>query len=293
MPELRTTTLVDAPPRTVAAALLDAPLLTRAVRGLGVRLTSDGPVLHEGATLTAAAGPVTGVLRVTRADTTGLSAELVAGPLPRLALATDLRHTGGGTVVVDRVEWTSPGGPVGRFADVVVGRGLALRVLEARATAVSRRSRELLDARVVVAAAVVHDGRLLVQQRAYPADAAGRWELPGGRVEPGESDHDAVTRECAEELAVTVEPTTQVGPDVPLRADLVLRAYAARLLSGTPTPTDHQATRWITAADLATLDWLPADRALLPALHPLLPGVVPPGRASRTSRSRESYVQEP
>ncbi|MGM1064726.1 NUDIX domain-containing protein [Saccharothrix sp. Mg75] len=273
MPELRTTTLVDAPPRTVAAALLDAGVLTRAVRGLGVRVTAPSP-LYEGATLTAAVGRLTGTLRVTRADTTGLSAELVGGPLPRLALATDLRHTGGGTVVVDRVEWTSPGGAVGRLADVVVGRGLALKVLEARAGAVTRRSRELLAARVVVAAAVVHDGLLLAQQRAYPADAAGRWELPGGRVEPGEPDRAAVARECAEELGVTVEAADQVGPDVPLRADLVLRAYAARLVTGTPHPVEHRAVRWLAPADLATLDWLPADRALLPALHPLLPRVM-------------------
>lgn len=269
MPDLRATTLVDAPLRTVAAALLDVRLLAGAVRGLGVRV-AGGPLLHEGAELTGTAGPVTGTLVVTRADTTGVAAELVDGPLPRLALATDLRHTGGGTVVVDSVEWTSPGGPLGRLADVVVGRGLALKVLRARADAVARRSAELLGARVVVGAAVVRDGLLLVQQRDYPADAAGRWELPGGRVEPGEDDHAAVARECAEELGVAVTPGGQVGPDVPLRADLLLRVYAAELTEGEPEPKEHRAVRWVGPTELDALDWLPADRVLLPALRSLL-----------------------
>lgn len=271
MPELRTTTLVDAPLRTVAAALLDARLLTRAVRGLGVRIAGAEPVLFVGATLAGSVGPVNGRLVVTRADTTGVSAELVGGPLPRFSLVTDLLHTGGGTMVVDSVEWTSPGGPFGRLADVLVGRGLALKVLEARAAAVSRRSVELVSARVVVAAAIIRDGLLLAQQRSYPPEAAGRWELPGGRVEPGETDEEAVIRECAEELGVTVTPGEPVGPDVPLRPDLVLRAYTATLTSGTPTAVEHRATRWLSSTDLPTVDWLPADRALLPSLHPHLP----------------------
>ncbi|MFE2758027.1 NUDIX domain-containing protein [Actinosynnema sp. NPDC059335] len=271
MPELRATTLVDAPLRTVAAALLDARLLARAVRGLGVRISGGGPVLHVGASLTGSVGPLRGTLAVTRADTTGVSAALVDGPLPRLSLVTDLRHTGGGTMVVDSVEWSSPGGPVGRLADVLVGRGLALKVLRARAAAVSRRSVELLGARVVVGAAIVHDGRLLAQQRSYPPEAAGRWELPGGRVEPGETDEAAVIRECAEELGVAVTPGAQLGPDVPLTDDLLLRAYTATLSAGTPTAVEHRALRWLSATDLDTVDWLPADRVLLPALHPLLP----------------------
>ncbi|WP_367132297.1 NUDIX domain-containing protein [Saccharothrix sp. HUAS TT1] len=270
MPELRTTTLVDAPLRTVAAALLDARLLARAVRGLGVRISGVGPVLFAGASLAGSVGPVTGRLVVTRADTTGVSAELVGGPLPRFTLVTDLLHTGGGTMVVDSVEWTSPGGPFGRLADVVVGRGLALKVLEARAAAVSARSVELLHARVVVGAAIIRDGRLLAQQRSYPPEAAGKWELPGGRVEPGEADHAAVVRECAEELAVTVTPGAQLGPDIPLRPDLLLRVYLADLATGAPTPVEHRALRWLTADTLTTVDWLPADRVLLPTLHPLL-----------------------
>ncbi len=128
------------------------------------------------------------------------------------------------------------------------------------------------DARVVVAAAVVRDGRVLAQQRAFPPAAAGRWELPGGRVEPGESAAEALIRECREELAVEVVPGAQLGPDVPLPGGSTLRVHAARLAqpAATPVPVEHVALRWVDHAELAELDWLDADRAILPDLHTLL-----------------------
>jgi 8-oxo-dGTP diphosphatase len=76
---------------------------------------------------------------------------------------------------------------------------------------------------MVVAAAVVRDGRVLAQQRAFPPEVAGRWELPGGRVEPGESVADALVRECRKELAIGVVPGEQLGPDVPLPGGYLLR----------------------------------------------------------------------
>nr|WP_073487417.1 NUDIX domain-containing protein [Streptoalloteichus hindustanus] len=137
---------------------------------------------------------------------------------------------------------------------------------------------------VVVGAAVVRDGRLLAQQRAYPAEHAGQWELPGGRVEPGESDVEALVRECREELGVDVAPGPQVGPDIPLPGGKVLRILAAHLTdpAAEPTPYDHQAVRWLAAADLAGVDWLPADRVVVPALRRLL---APANPAEPTARS--------
>ncbi|MDQ4104819.1 MAG: NUDIX domain-containing protein [Actinomycetota bacterium] len=125
---------------------------------------------------------------------------------------------------------------------------------------------------VVVAAAVVREGRVLAQQRAYPPEAAGRWELPGGRVEPAESSAEALVRECREELAVEVVPGEQLGPDVPLPGGYLLRVHAARLAqpTATPVPVVHAALRWVDVTELAELDWLDADRAILPALETLL-----------------------
>lgn len=139
------------------------------------------------------------------------------------------------------------------------------------------------DRAVVVGVAVVHKGRVLAQQRAYPAHDAGKWELPGGRVEQGESEEDAVVRECKEELAVDVVPTGRLGNDVPLRNGMLLRAYRAELVDPgvRPRAVEHREVRWLEADDLAGLDWLDADRVLLPALRDLLDG----GPGSATARS--------
>lgn len=125
---------------------------------------------------------------------------------------------------------------------------------------------------LVVAAAIVADGRLLAQQRAYPPEAAGRWELPGGRVEPAESAVAALVRECREELAVEIVPVAQLGTDLALPGGGVLRVYRARLADpgATPVAVEHAALRWVEASELAELDWLEADRVLLPALSALL-----------------------
>lgn len=125
---------------------------------------------------------------------------------------------------------------------------------------------------VVVAAAVICGGRVLAQQRTYPPEVAGRWELPGGRVEPGESARDALVRECREELAVEVVPGERLGPEVPLPGGAVLRVYVAYLAlpSDNPVPVEHAALRWVDIPALVALDWLDADRALLPDLVALL-----------------------
>lgn len=95
---------------------------------------------------------------------------------------------------------------------------------------------------VVVAAALVRNGRVLAQQRAYPPELAGRWELPGGRVEPLESARQALVRECREELAVEVVPGDQLGSDVQLSGGYVLRVHVARLAqpTATPVPVEHE-----------------------------------------------------
>lgn len=124
---------------------------------------------------------------------------------------------------------------------------------------------------VVTAAVIVRDGRLLAQQRSRPASAAGRWELPGGRVEVGESESVALVRECREELAVEVAVGGRVGPDVPLPGNRLLRAYAACLVDGAePRPVEHAALRWLAPDELERHDWLDADRAVLPDLARLL-----------------------
>lgn len=126
-----------------------------------------------------------------------------------------------------------------------------------------------VESAVVVGAAVVRGDRLLVAQRAYPDALAGRWELPGGKVEPGEDERAALVRECREELGVELAVTERVGADLPIPGGRVLRVYAATT-DDEPIAHEHAALAWLRAADLDDLDWLPADRPLVPALQGLL-----------------------
>ncbi|MEJ2864923.1 (deoxy)nucleoside triphosphate pyrophosphohydrolase [Actinomycetospora flava] len=134
--------------------------------------------------------------------------------------------------------------------------------------------------RVVVGAALVRDGRVLAARRTRPASAAGRWELPGGAVEPGEDEATALARELREELALhDVGVGERVGPEVPLPGERVLRIRVCAA-AGEPTALEHDALAWLGPEELDGIDWLDADRAVLPALGALLR---PPGPSSAPS----------
>ncbi|MFB9235256.1 (deoxy)nucleoside triphosphate pyrophosphohydrolase [Plantactinospora siamensis] len=127
---------------------------------------------------------------------------------------------------------------------------------------------------VVVGAAILSAGRVLACERAAPPETAGRWEFPGGKVEPGEAEEDAVIRECAEELGVQVEVSARVGGDVRMaHGRAVLRVYRARLVgTAQPRALEHAALRWLALGELDSVPWLPADRPIVAALRPLLGG---------------------
>lgn len=119
---------------------------------------------------------------------------------------------------------------------------------------------------VVVAGALINGGEVLLAQRRRPPELAGLWELPGGKVAPGESEPEALARELAEELGVEVAVHERLGEDVAIGQSVVLRAYRVTQTGGTLHPHDHGALRWVDAAALAEVAWVPADRAWLPAL---------------------------
>jgi 8-oxo-dGTP diphosphatase len=113
---------------------------------------------------------------------------------------------------------------------------------------------------VVVAAAIERDGRYLAARRTKPDWAAGRWEFPGGKVEPGESEGDALVREIREELGVEIAVGARVPGEWPLHDDLVLHLYVATLTDGEPQPLDHHdELRWLAPADFGDVEWLESD----------------------------------
>ncbi|TQJ55473.1 MULTISPECIES: (deoxy)nucleoside triphosphate pyrophosphohydrolase [Streptomyces] len=115
---------------------------------------------------------------------------------------------------------------------------------------------------VVVGAALLDAGRLLAARRSAPPELAGRWELPGGKVEQGEAPEAALVRELREELGVEAETVERVPGEWPLRPPYVLQVWTARLRPGSAAPEplqDHDALRWLTPAEIWDVDWLDQD----------------------------------
>ena len=128
---------------------------------------------------------------------------------------------------------------------------------------------------LVVAAVLVDDlaapSRILAARRRTPAALAGFWEFPGGKVEPAEDPVDALHRELAEELQITVELGSELenpaGGTWPISAEHEMRLWFAKINAGVPTTTgSHDALRWLTAAQLRDVPWLPADTTIVDVL---------------------------
>lgn len=125
----------------------------------------------------------------------------------------------------------------------------------------------------VVAGVIVDEGpdgskKFLATQRGY-GDFKGGWEFPGGKTEPGETPEQALTRELKEELTVDVkvgEFITTVEHDYPGR-HITMHCYFCEIVGGEPTLLEHESARWLSKQELRSVDWLPADVAVVTALE--------------------------
>lgn len=114
--------------------------------------------------------------------------------------------------------------------------------------------------------------RFLAARRTEPPALAGGWELPGGKIDPGETARDALHREVREELGVEIEVGNQVlGPLAdgrwPLGTSYVLRVWWAVVTEGDPAPIeDHDELRWVDATSSPALAWLKDDRPIADVL---------------------------
>ncbi len=113
----------------------------------------------------------------------------------------------------------------------------------------------------VVAAAILRDGRLLAARRPLTGRNAGKWELPGGKVELGETEEAAVIREIREELGCGVLPTSRLGEV--LYEGIRLCGWSCTLVEGEPTLSEHTALCWLLPGELGGIDWAGPDIPLL------------------------------
>lgn len=123
----------------------------------------------------------------------------------------------------------------------------------------------------VVAALIVHEGRIFATQRGY-GEWKGWWEFPGGKIEPGEAPEDALVREIREELdtEVIVERyVTSVEWDYP-SFHLSMRCYLCSVVSGSLTLLEHEAAAWLDREHLGSVRWLPADVTIMDDIEALL-----------------------
>jgi 8-oxo-dGTP diphosphatase len=127
-----------------------------------------------------------------------------------------------------------------------------------------------------VVAALIADGagRFLVQQRLPHKSRANLWEFPGGKVEPGETDEQALARECHEELEVQLDVGRRLWSTAHEYADLIvqLELFAATIRAGTPKALGAQALRFCTPSEMQALPFCEAD---VPLLAKLVDGSVP------------------
>ena len=119
-----------------------------------------------------------------------------------------------------------------------------------------------------VVAAIICDGdKVFATQRGY-GEFEGWWEFPGGKIEPGESHHEALKREIREELDVEIvveELVCTVEYDYP-NFHLTMHCYFCSIANGEVELLEHKSARWLRRDELNEVEWLPADVSVVNSL---------------------------
>ena len=123
----------------------------------------------------------------------------------------------------------------------------------------------------VVAAIIIHDGKVFATQRGYGEFKDG-WEFPGGKIEQGETSQEALIREIREELDSEIEVGElfdTVEYDYP-QFHLSMECFLCKLQKGKLVLKEHEAAKWLNRELLDSVEWLPADKGLIDKLRNIL-----------------------
>lgn len=123
----------------------------------------------------------------------------------------------------------------------------------------------------VVAAIIIHDGKIFATQRGYGEFKDG-WEFPGGKIEQGETPEEALIREIREELDSEIEVGElfdTVEYDYP-QFHLSMDCFLCKLQKGKLVLKEHEAAKWLSRELLDSVEWLPADKGLIDKLRNIL-----------------------
>lgn len=123
-----------------------------------------------------------------------------------------------------------------------------------------------------VVAAVIREGdRIFATARGY-GDYKGGWEFPGGKIETGETPQEALVREIKEELDTKImvgELIDTIEYDYPA-FHLSMDCFWCTIREGSLTLKEAEAAKWLTAENIDSVNWLPADRGLIEKIRSTL-----------------------
>ncbi len=255
--------LIDAPEAAVRRALWRSDVWVRTARAVGGRLEVAGGACTLDAAGMVRFAPAHGhrpmVLRVGQSG--GLPMLESAGARrSEIRIALSMTSTSAGVLTtVELVVRTAVPGWAAAYRPWLERGGemlLGIAILAAR------------EPVRVVAGAVIVGGTVLLARRKSVGPTAGRWELPGGKLEPGETDRQALARELQEELGVRTRVWGRIGPVIEVEPGVQLRCYRAEMAQDDPIRlVDHDEYRWVGSDELTALDLLDADRLLTDSLR--------------------------
>lgn len=260
---IRCAALIDAPVGSVRRALGRSEVWARTARAVGGRLevAGDPVTMTAGGLVRFSSGRGPSVLLRIREEA-GLP--VLVSAMFRRRPAVEVRvvtaGTGAGTLTTVDMSLSTPVPLLSTmFRPVLIRYG---EMLLGITTLVAREPVR------VVAGAVVSQGKVLLARRLSPS---GQWELPGGKVEPGESDRQALQRELLEELALHTTVSERIGPVIEVEPGVELLCYRARMTADEDVIlTDHDEYRWVGPDELDAIDLLESDRQLVAPLRKTL-----------------------